>query len=70
MAFTELRYVSGETRTKKSGTSGEMEKIWGGRTPEQTDDTDEYKPEVWRHDSKVNGLSGYVYGPEITGEGE
>ena len=67
LAFTELRYVSGETR-KGSGPFRETEKTERKRTPEQTDDTDEHEPEVWRNDGKVDDLCGYVYGPGFTRE--
>lgn len=46
----------------------EKKKMEGTRTPEQTDNTNEHEPEVWRDYSEVNDLSGCVYGPEITGE--
>jgi len=67
LAFTELRYVSGGTK-KGSGSFRETEKTERERTPEQTDDTNEHEPEVWRNDGEVNRLRGYVYGPGFTRE--
>jgi len=47
----------------------ERQKTERERTPEQTDDTNEHEPEVWRNYGEVNGLRGYVYGPGFTSEG-
>jgi len=45
-----------------SGKDGTREK----RTPEQTDNANEYEPEVRGNNGEVDDLSGYVHDPEIT----